>query len=375
MANFTLQALNDAGAVVDTTMETSTGPGSFGDVTNLFLLRVAGPHTFAAITSETAPYEIVSAPNAETAPTISGTTGLGDTVTLNEGTYNGTTPITITFTLTLDGVDVTGDVVGNTYSIPAGTGGQRLVYTETASNGIAPDAVQTAERIVMDWTPADLFGAGEAGFAMNTEDVSNANTLSDGSGAAPVVGDPVGRLPGSSPNAETAVQADPAQQPILRQDANSRFYLECGTTKAMEVAEDITSGTWTIWMVYEPTGDNFILLSKPDNAGPWTTVGANDSTSTRLHDGSTSTTIWLDSTQFAGTTRDDVWTAAQGANLIVREGTHVGGDWQIARIGNYNNGGSYGPPGNVYAWGMINRTLTAQERTELLAYANRVRGA
>ena len=88
------------------------------------------------------------APTITSAPTISGTMAPGQTVTLDAGTYSGTAPITITFTLALDGADVTGAVVSGSYTLPAGTEGQSLVYTETASNGIPPDTTQSATETV-----------------------------------------------------------------------------------------------------------------------------------------------------------------------------------------------------------------------------------
>ena len=93
------------------------------------------------------------APSPATAPSISGTVEPGETVTLDAGTYTGTEPITITFALTLDGVDVTGDVVSGGYTIPPGAVGQSLVYSETASNGIAPDAAQSVSETVQGIAP------------------------------------------------------------------------------------------------------------------------------------------------------------------------------------------------------------------------------
>jgi len=80
------------------------------------------------------------APAFDTQPSITGVTEPGGTVTLNEGTFSGTTPITATLTLTLDGTDVTSDVSGSDYTIPAGTDGQDLVLTVDLTNGIAPAA-------------------------------------------------------------------------------------------------------------------------------------------------------------------------------------------------------------------------------------------
>lgn len=97
------------------------------------------------------------APTADTAPTISGTVEEGETVTINEGTYSGTAPITITGTLTLDGVDVTGDMSGSDYTIPTDAGAVDLVWSEVASNGVTPNASQSVTRTVSeDTVPAQM---------------------------------------------------------------------------------------------------------------------------------------------------------------------------------------------------------------------------
>lgn len=114
------------------------------------------------------------APTASTAPTIPGTVAEGQTVTINEGTYSGTTPITITGTLTLNGADVSGDMVGSNYTIPASTLGQDLVWSETASNGITPDATQSVTETVVDFGPVAAF----------TDDLAN------GAGAPVTLTDP-----------------------------------------------------------------------------------------------------------------------------------------------------------------------------------------
>lgn len=88
------------------------------------------------------------APSASTAPSFTGTIAEGETITINEGTYSGDTPITITGVLELDGVDVSGDMVGSTYTIPASTGGETLEWSETASNGVTPDATQSVSATV-----------------------------------------------------------------------------------------------------------------------------------------------------------------------------------------------------------------------------------
>lgn len=92
--------------------------------------------------------EVLVAPVAATAPSFTGTVAENETITINEGTYIGTTPITITGVLTLDGVDVTADMVAGNYTVPTLTEGQSLVWSETASNGTAPNATQNVSATV-----------------------------------------------------------------------------------------------------------------------------------------------------------------------------------------------------------------------------------
>ena len=102
----------------------------------------------------------LSAPAALTAPSFSGSVAAEATVTIIEGIYSGTPAPTVTGTLTLNGVDVTGDMSGLDYTIPAGTDGQVLEWSETASNGITPDAAQSVSATVAaasTFDPATFF--------------------------------------------------------------------------------------------------------------------------------------------------------------------------------------------------------------------------
>jgi len=225
------------------------------------------------------------------------------------------------------------------------------------------------------FTPADVFGAGDKGFAFDLMDLSGANTLANQTGTTPGAGDPLGYLPDMSPNAQTASQSVSARRPLVQADANGRHFLFFDIDDILVTAEELSSDTWTIWMVYEADGGNFIIISKPDASNPWIGVGQQGSSSTSLFSnvGIVSTQYWYDNTGFSGT-RGQSWTAAQGASLAIIEAVTGAEPWPEVVIGDYNNFQDWSTPGKVYAWGMINRTLTAAERADLLAYADHVRG-
>ena len=319
------------------------------------------------------------APSAATAPSISGTVAPGETVTLDPGTYTGPPAPTVTFTLGLDGGDVTGDVSGTSYTIPAGTDGQSLTLDSTGSNGIAPDATQSVSETVqaqVTWTPADLFGAGEAGFAYDLSDLSGANTNADQSGIVPGDGNPLGYLPDTSPNSNTASQNTFSKKPTVRTNANGKHYIEFDGDDILVTVEEMSNDTWTAWMVYEADEGNFLILTRVGDGVPWLGVGVQGDSSSALisSSGVVSAQYWYDNTSFSGT-RGQSWTTAQGANLaIVETVNNADRTWPEVGIGDYNNTGSVSTPGDVYAWGAINRPLTAAEKADLLAYADRVRG-
>jgi len=225
------------------------------------------------------------------------------------------------------------------------------------------------------FTPADLFGAGDKGFAFDLMDLSGANTLANQTGTTPGAGDPLGYLPGMSPNAQTASQSVATRRPLVQADANGRHFLFFDIDDILVTAEELSSDTWTVWMVYEADGGNFIIISKPDASNPWIGIGQQGSSSTSLLSnlGIVSAQYWYDNTGFSGT-RGQSWTAAQGASLAIIEAVTGAEPWPEVVIGDYNNFGDWSTPGKVYAWGMINRTLTAAERADLLAYADHVRG-
>jgi len=223
------------------------------------------------------------------------------------------------------------------------------------------------------FSPALLF-AGDKGFAFDMMDLSGANTLANQTGTTPGAGDPLGYLPDRSPNAQTASQSVATRRPLVLADANGRHFLFFDFDDVLVTTEELSSDTWTAWMVYETDGGNFIIMSDNGAAVPWLGVGQQGSSNTGISPGAVvSAQYWYDNTGFSGT-RGQSWTAAQGASLAIVETENGSEPWPEAAIGDYNNVGSFSTPGKVYAWGAINRTLTAAERADLLAYADHVRG-
>jgi len=225
------------------------------------------------------------------------------------------------------------------------------------------------------FSPAYLFGAGDKGFAFDLMDLSGANTLANQTGTTPGAGDPLGYLPGMSPNAQTASQSVTSKRPTVQADANGRHFLFFDFDDVLVTTEELSSDTWTAWMVYEADGGDFLIMSNAGEKNPWIGVGQQGSSNTGLYPSTVkSAQYWYDNTSFSGT-RGQSWTAAQGANLAILDTVTDAEPWPEVVIGDYNNtGGSFSTPGKVYAWGIINRTLTAAERADLLAYADHVRG-
>jgi len=76
------------------------------------------------------------------------------------------------------------------------------------------------------FTPADLFTGSETGVVYDVSDLSSMNTEPDQSGSVPAVGDVVRFIADKSGNGNHAQSASLPASPVLRQDANSRYYLE-----------------------------------------------------------------------------------------------------------------------------------------------------
>ena len=76
------------------------------------------------------------------------------------------------------------------------------------------------------FTPADLFTGSETGVVYDVSDLSSMNTEPDQSGSVPAVGDVVRFIADKSGSGNDAQNSSLSASPVLRQDANSRYYLE-----------------------------------------------------------------------------------------------------------------------------------------------------
>ena len=76
------------------------------------------------------------------------------------------------------------------------------------------------------FSPASLFAGGIAGAWYGPSDLSSMNTEPDQSGSVPAVGDVVRFIADKSGNGNDAQNTSLSASPVLRQDANSRYYLE-----------------------------------------------------------------------------------------------------------------------------------------------------
>lgn len=155
LATLTLNGADVMGDAVGTGPWTYTAPD--GAEAQTVAGSVSATNSVATTTqtfSQSVPANLF-APVALTAPFFTGDLIEGETVTINEGTYSGTPAPTVSGVLTLDGVDVSGDMAGANYTLPQGSAPGPLVWTETATNGIGADAEQFVSSAVQegDTTP------------------------------------------------------------------------------------------------------------------------------------------------------------------------------------------------------------------------------
>lgn len=120
------------------------------DVTALFTLAEGDQRRF---TLEDEPTDLITfgAPVKVSDPTFGGIVAVGETVTLVDMTTTGAPDPTLATTLTLDGADVSGDIVNGTYLVPDAVG-QTLDFSQVASNFFGTLPAASVSRVVADGT-------------------------------------------------------------------------------------------------------------------------------------------------------------------------------------------------------------------------------
>lgn len=121
-----------------------------GETANTFLVttaqngmdvsvEVTGTNVVGAETVETLPVEIEFAPENTVAPVLSGTPEVGETLSVSNGTFIGTAPITYTYQWKRDGVDIVG-ATSSTYLLDALDEGTEVSAEVTATNALGSDS-------------------------------------------------------------------------------------------------------------------------------------------------------------------------------------------------------------------------------------------
>lgn len=256
---------------------------------------------------------------------------------------------------------VTGEGTPLSFSIVAGSLPTGLTLSATTG------AVTGTPTKAAAFDPATLFAGTEAGGFWDINDLSTLWQDSAGTIAA-AVDQPVGRINDKSDNANHLVQSTTASKPVLRQDANSKYYLETdGVDDRLQVA-------FTINQPWDRIGAIHIIA--------WTVTdrvygGASSSIGDLVHSG---TAANGDLKLYNGTFMTPV-PAGVGTNVIITERAN-GANSQLAKnneayitsssgtgngtgltIGSNNSGGEAGN-NRYYGTLMIGRTLTDQEITD-----------
>lgn len=102
-------------------------------------VEVTGTNTVGADTVETLPVTIEFAPENTAAPVVSGTPEVGQTLSVTNGTWIGTAPITYTYQWKRDGVDIVG-ATSATYELVLADDGTEISAEVTATNAQGSDS-------------------------------------------------------------------------------------------------------------------------------------------------------------------------------------------------------------------------------------------
>jgi hypothetical protein len=122
-------------------------------------------------------------------------------------------------------------------------------HSPTRSPTRSPTAWKFEGAAAAAFTPLSLFAAGEKGVWYDPSDLTSMFQNSNGTTAV-AVGDPVGYIADKSGNGKHAIQATAGARPVLRQDANSKYYLDFDGTDDFLSAASValtTTDAVSIW--------------------------------------------------------------------------------------------------------------------------------
>lgn len=234
------------------------------------------------------------------------------------------------------------------------------------------------EAVASSWTPAKLFENGRDGFYYDFQDLSTMNTLSDGTGSIPDVGDPVGLILDQSGNGYHWRQPTAAKRPTLEQLASSGLYnLKFNSTVNTHLILDnpIPNNFWEdgihFCLAYATNTETRGLFYAGSGVAPWALVFEKDSTATDfanlVNPGVEPTkTLHVDGTLATSTTRHDVYTAVNGKHVQRWFFSGASGTFTTDSelgIGAYNNS-SLGLDGRLYGL-VVTPTLNSEEIANL----------
>ena len=230
------------------------------------------------------------------------------------------------------------------------------------------------------FSPADLFTGSETGVFYDVSDLSSMNTEPDQSGSVPAVGDVVRFIADKSGNGNDAQNTSLSASPVLRQDANSRYYLEFdGINDALVTQSNInvSGNSMREYIGGSGPGGPVLTLNIGGNDGERWTV-REDNGNMRVEIGGSAYVSGLSSDGVVGvrlpgggTLGDHVLSNgtteenASGSNIV---NTGIG-PLYIGRIANSAWGNA-----EFYGCTFIDKLLTAQQRADARQYYAEKRG-
>jgi len=230
------------------------------------------------------------------------------------------------------------------------------------------------------FSPADLFTGSETGVVYDVSDLSSMNTEPDQSGSVPAVGDVVRFIADKSGNGNDAQNTSLSASPVLRQDANSRYYLEFdGINDALVTQSNInvSGNSMREYIGGSGPGGPVLTLNIGGNDGERWTV-REDNGNMRVEIGGSAYVSGLSSDGVVGvrlpgggTLGDHVLSNgtteenASGSNIV---NTGIG-PLYIGRIANSAWGNA-----EFYGCTFIDKLLTAQQRADARQYYAEKRG-